>query len=203
MKGNKCEWLPVSFQKQHLKNLDLVLTLAADLFEASSIHQYSLWILVGNNHGPTLPLVVVEITYPFLYGCFILGCFYIQNSWIPQLLMAYNRYICNNPFSFNPPKETKRETLVDCMTGRFSSGHFIPRREVPRDTTALWQCAERPKEGTLRVDIDPNILPHSMTLEFEGYRGSPWFCNTKNTTSNLVACKNTTKSMGVLIYEID
>lgn len=81
---------------------------------------------------------------------------------------------------------------------RFSSGHFIPRREVPRDTTALWQCAERPKEGTLEVDVDPNILPHSMTLGlWRSYRDPPWFCNTtQKQHQNMADCKNTMKSMG-------
>ena len=183
--------------------LDLVLTLAADLFEASSkLPWVFIWILVGNNHGPTLPLVVVEITVQLNYitlFIWMLGCFYIQNSWIPQLLMAYNRYICNNPSSFNPPKLNKTENLdwLQWLHDVFSSGHFIPRREVPRDTTALWQCAERPKEGTLEGDIDPNILPHSMTLEFEGVIGIPLDFATQQKNIIVAACKNTSESMGI------
>lgn len=203
------------FPKTTPQHLDLVLTLAADLFEASSklpwpIHQYSefIWFLLGNNHGPTLPLLSWKLRTPLYMDVSFCVVFTSKTLKSHQLLMAYNRYICNNPSSFNSPKLNKTgKSWLTAMTAWLTL--FVrtlhPKEGGPsRYHGALAVCrkAERRNLGSWRWSQHPS--PLNDTGIWRSYRDPPWFCNTtKKQHQNMADCKITMKSMGVLIYEID
>lgn len=118
----------------------------------------------------TAPLNYITL----LYGCFILCCFYIQNSWIPQLLMAYNDYICNNPSSFNPPKLNKTGTswLTAWLTffRQDTSSQGGRSLEIPRRFGSVQKGR---KKEPWKLTLIPTSFSTQWHWECEGVIGIP------------------------------
>ena len=168
MKGNTYELLPGSFKKNTSKfgsSFDPCSWSVWIKFQITVTHPsvFTIWILVGNNHGPTLPLLSWKLPTPLYmdvssWVVFTSKTLESHSFWWHTIAMAIS--VTTLLHSIHQKKQ-HRKILVDCDDWRFYVRTLHPKEGGPsRYHGALAVCrkAERRNLGSWRWSQHPSPL---------------------------------------------